>query len=98
MSRSFALCGARCVPFAPAARGLRRRENAVDSWAVAGSGGRRRNTFMNRRHFLIGSAAGAAAVAASGIEGLAQAGPATAGPGRGGFGRGGRANVPAEKL
>jgi len=49
---------------------------------------------MQRRHFLIGSAAGVAAIATRGIRGAAQA-PAAGGQGRGG-GRG--ANIPAEKL
>jgi hypothetical protein len=49
---------------------------------------------MNRRQFLVGGAAGAAATAARGITGNAQA-PAGGGQGRGG-GRG--ANIPAEKL
>ena len=57
---------------------------------------------MNRRQFLVGGAAGAAAIVAHGITGAAQgpggAGPAPAVGGRAG-GRGGRgANVPAEKL
>lgn len=51
---------------------------------------------MNRRRFLFGSTAGAAAIAAAGISGRAQAG-AGGGQGRGG-GRGRAANVPAAKL
>ena len=55
---------------------------------------------MNRRQFLIGGAAGAAAIAGRGIIGAAQApagGQGRAG-GRGGRGRGRGANIPAEKL
>ena len=52
---------------------------------------------MNRRHFLFTGAAGAAAIAARGITGMAQA-PAGGGQGRGGGGRGRSANIPAEKL
>jgi len=51
---------------------------------------------MNRRQFLVGGAAGAAAVAGRTLIGAGQA-PAGAGQGRGG-GRGRGANVPAEKL
>ena len=56
---------------------------------------------MNRRQFLVGSAAGAAAIAGWGTIGAAQV-PAAGGQGRGGA-RGGRgggrgANIPAETL
>ncbi len=58
---------------------------------------------MNRRQFLAGGAAGAAAIAAHGITGAAQApagpGPTAPGGGRaGGRGAGRGAGIPAEKL
>src|SRR5262245_41370360 len=55
---------------------------------------------MNRRQFLVGGAAGAAAIAGRVITGTAQA-PAGAAPAQGqgrGGGRGRGANIPAEKL
>src|SRR5262245_41842347 len=55
---------------------------------------------MNRRQFLVGGAAGAAAIAGRVITGAAQA-PAGAAPAQGqgrGGGRGRGANIPAEKL
>lgn len=54
---------------------------------------------MNRRQFLVGGAAGAAAIAGRGLTGAAQApaGPAQV-PAGGGRGRGRGANIPAEKL
>jgi sugar phosphate isomerase/epimerase len=59
---------------------------------------------MNRRNFLVGTAAGAAAMAGWGLTGSAQGAQAPGregaapGRGRGGRGRGGPADVPKEKL